>query len=67
MSKKMGLYLMIAGAAVSALELSKPGTVYGAGKPLESMRWKVYQSGDKTLYVSVSDIAALAGAFFYFR
>lgn len=67
MSKKMGLYLMLGGAAVSAMELFKEGSVYGAGKPLASMRWKVFQNGDKSVYVSISDIAALAGAFIYFK
>lgn len=67
MSKKTGLYLMLAGAALSAWELASPGAVYGAGKPLASMRWKVYQSGDKSVYVSISDVAAVAGAFLYFR
>jgi hypothetical protein len=67
MSKKMGLYLMLAGAAVSAWELVQPGAVYGAGKPLAPFRWKVYQMMDKSLYVSISDLAALAGAAIYFK
>ena len=68
MNKKTGLYLMLAGAALSAWELAKPGAVYGAGKPLEKMRWAAYTAADgKVFYISISDCAALAGAHPYFR
>lgn len=71
MTKKTGLYLMLAGAAVSLYDLMGTGNpVYGSGKPLASMRWKVYTTTTapvKDYYVSISDIAAVAGAYLYFR
>jgi hypothetical protein len=73
MSKKTGLYLMLAGAAVSVIDLvtakagEAGGMFYGPGKPLEKMRWKVFTSeAKKDYYVSISDAAALAGAYIYF-
>jgi hypothetical protein len=68
MNKNVAFWLMIGGIAVSAYDLLTDGSLYGSGKPLESLRWKVYttQSG-KNWYVSVSDLAAITGAFFYFR
>lgn len=67
MTKKTGLYLMLAGAAVSALELMKPGSVYGPDAPLKGLRWEAYKTAaGKVYYISVSDIAALAGAYIYF-
>lgn len=68
MNKKTALYLMIGGIAVSAYDAFTQNSLYGAGKPLEKMRWKVYTtSTGENWYVSISDLAALAGGFFYFR
>lgn len=71
MTKKMALYLMIGGAALSVYDLMADGNpLYGPGKPLEKMRWKVYTSTatpPKDWYVSISDAAAIIGAVFYFK
>lgn len=68
MNKKTALWLMIGGIAVSAYDAFTNNSLYGAGKTLESLRWKVYTSSDgKNWYLSVSDIAAIAGAFLYFK
>ena len=67
MSKKMALYLMLGGAAVSVYDMVTENSLYGAGKPLEKMRWKVYTTAaGKNWYVSISDAAAIAGAALYF-
>ena len=78
MSKKVALWLMVGGAAVSLYDAMAKGKndeanpLYGPGKPLESFRWKVYTSEasgtapEKNYYISVSDIAAIVGASFYF-
>ena len=69
MNKQTALWLMIGGAAVSAYDMfGKDNPVYGVGKPLEKMRWEIYKGSDnKPVFISISDIAALTGAFFYFR
>lgn len=68
MSKKTALYVMLGGIAVSAYDAITNNSLYGAGKPLESFRWKVHTTSDgKNWYVSISDIAAVAGAIFYFK
>jgi hypothetical protein len=68
MSKQVALWLMLGGAAISVYDLVADGAMYGAGKPLEKARWKVYTTSDnKNWYVSASDLAALTGAFFYFK
>lgn len=71
MSKKTGLYLMLAGVALSVYDLASGGGLYGTGKPAEKLRWKVYTSGTgataKDWYVSASDLAAIAGAVIYFK
>lgn len=68
MNKQMALALMLGGAALSVYDMVSDGALYGAGKPLESLRWKVHTAADgKNWYVSASDIAAVTGAFFYFR
>lgn len=67
MTKKTALYLMLAGAAASVYDLVSDGGLYGPGKPLEKMRWKVYTTADgKNWYVSISDAAAVIGAGIYF-
>lgn len=70
MNKKTGLYLMIGGAALSIYDYVSDGALYGTGKPLASMKWKIYTTSStppKDWFLSISDIAALAGAFLYFR
>lgn len=74
MNKQIALYVMLGGVALSLYDAMADGNpLYGVGKPLESMRWKVYTTKPtdgtqpKDYYVSISDIAALAGAYFYFR
>jgi hypothetical protein len=67
MTKKTGLYLLIGGAAVSLYDAFSGGSLYGAGKPLEKFRWKVYTTAaGNNYYVSISDVAAVVGAFVYF-
>jgi hypothetical protein len=70
MTKKTALWLMIAGAAVSVYDMSSGGKVYGPGAPLEKMKVKVItQAGPpaKDWYLTVSDAAAVVGAYFYLR
>lgn len=67
MSKKTGLYLMLAGAALSAYDMMTDGGLYGPGKPMERLHWKVATVSGKDWYISVSDIAAVVGAFVYFK
>lgn len=80
MSKQMALYLMIGGALMSGYDLmttpagGSGGALYGAGKPLEMLRWNVYTSPvtttpaapAKNYYLSASDAAAVLGAYLYF-
>ncbi len=67
MRKKTALYVMLGGIAVSAYDALTGNSLYGAGKPLENFRWKIHTTADgKNWYVSISDVAAIAGAFFYF-
>lgn len=69
MTKKTALILMLGGAAVSLYDaLGEGNPVYGPGKPLEALRWKIHTSSDgKNYYVSISDIAIVVGAWFYFK
>jgi len=68
MSKQVALWLMIGGAVISVYDLMTDNSLYGVGKSLEKGRFKVYTAADgKNWYVSASDLAALTGAFFYFR
>jgi hypothetical protein len=82
MNKSTALYVMLIGAALSAYDImttkegAAAGDLYGAGKPLESLRVKVYTKPATTVapvmpakdyYVSASDAAAVIGAYFYFR
>jgi hypothetical protein len=68
MTKKTGLWLLIGGAAVSIYDMVSGGALYGPGKPLEKLRWKIYTSSDgKNWYLSVSDVAAIVGAIVYFK
>lgn len=73
MSKKTALWMMIGGAALSGYDLmttppgGNGGDLYGAGKPLEKLRFEVHKNAaGKQYFVSVSDAAAVIGAFFYF-
>lgn len=70
-TKQTALYLMLGGAALSLYDMMGTGNpLYGAGMPLEKLRWKVYTTTatpPKDLYVSISDAAALIGAIFYFK
>lgn len=65
--KKTGLYLMLAGAAVSAYDLFTKGELYGAGKPLEKMKVALNPGSATVYYLSISDAAAVIGAYLYFR
>lgn len=74
MTKQHALWLMLGAAALSVYDLATTptggsgGDLYGTGKPLEKMRWKAYTTdAGKNYYVSVSDAAALVGAFLYFK
>lgn len=71
MTKQVALWLMLGGAALSLYDMmTTDHPLYGPGKPLEKMRWKVMTSNStppKDWYVSISDIAALTGAVFYFK
>ena len=82
MSKNTAFWVMLAGALASGYDLyttpagGTAGDLYGAGKPLENMRLKVYTrpastvapiTAAKDYYLSVTDAAALVGAYFYFR
>lgn len=68
MSKKVSLYVMIGGIVVSAYDAFTNNSLYGPGKPLEKLRFKVYTgSNGSNWYVSVSDIAAVLGAIMYFK
>lgn len=70
MSKQVALWVMIGGAAVSLYDLmGDANPVYGTGHPLAAARWKVYTdaTSKKDWYISVSDLAALVGAYFYFK
>lgn len=68
MSKQVALWIMLGGAAVSLYDLMSDNGVYGVGKPLAAARWKVYtDASQKNWYISASDLAALAGAYFYFK
>lgn len=63
MSKKTATYLLIGGALVSLYDAMSGGSLYGAGKPLEKLRWKIYTTASGTnYYLSISDAAALTGA-----
>lgn len=68
MNKKTALWLLYGGLAVSIYDMVTDNSLYGPGKALESLRFKVHTTAEgKNWYVSVSDAAALAGAFFYFK
>lgn len=63
MSKKTGMYLLIGGTLVSLYDVMTGNSLYGTGKPLAGLRWKIYTTAAGTnYYVSISDAAALAGA-----
>lgn len=67
MNKKTALYMMLAGAAISAYDLAT-GKVYGPGAPLEKLQVKVYtDSTGKNWYVKASDALAIVGAYLYFK
>lgn len=75
MNKQTALWLMIGGAALSVYDMAttEPGAtggkLYGADGPLKSLRWEVYknETTKKSYYLSVSDGAAIVGAFMYFK
>lgn len=63
MSTKTATYLLIGGSLVSLYDAMSGNSLYGAGKPLAGLRWKVYTTGSGVnYYISISDVAALAGA-----
>jgi hypothetical protein len=67
MSKKTALMLLVGGAAVSIYDAVTQGSLYGPGKPLEKLKFKIYTTdAGVNYYVSISDIAAITGAIFYF-
>lgn len=71
MNKKTALWIMGIGAALSLYDMmASDSPLYGAGKPLEKMRWKVYTSDGppkKDWYLSITDAAAIVGAVLYFK
>lgn len=81
MNKQTAFWMMVIGAAMSVYDIATTpnggigGDLYGTGKPLESLRVKVYTrpatttpaAPAKDYYASVSDAAAVIGAFLYFR
>lgn len=68
MTKKTALWLLIGGAAISVWDMMSDNSLYGPGKPLEALRWKVHTTADgKNWYVSASDAVAVTGAIFYFK
>ena len=73
MTKSTALWVMLGGAAASAYDLfttkegAAAGELYGPGKAFEKMRVSVYKTtAGKEYFVSVSDAAAVVGAYFYF-
>lgn len=75
MNKQTALWVLIGGAGLSIYDMlttekgANGGNLYGTGKPLEKLRFQVWENDAKTkqYYVSVSDAAAVLGAWFYFR
>lgn len=71
MSKNAALYLMMGGLAVTLYDtFSRSGNpLYGPGRPLEMLRWRIPLGSDEKIApvtVSISDLAVLVGAWFYF-
>lgn len=67
MTKKTAMWLMIAGAGVSLWDAFSGGSLYGPGRPLASLKWKVWTTASgANYYVSISDLVAVAGAVIYF-
>lgn len=63
MTKRTATWLLVGGALVSLYDAMSGNSLYGAGKPLESLRWKVMTTEDGVnYYVSISDVAAVVGA-----
>lgn len=81
MNKTTALWVMLGGVALSGYDLmttkagAAGGELYAEGKPLASLRWNFYKqpattspaAPAKNYYISISDAAALVGAYFYFR
>ena len=81
MNKNTAMWVGLIAAGASAYDLmttpagGTAGDLYGPGKPLESMRWKVYTrpatttpaAPAKDYYVSITDAVALVAAFYYFK
>lgn len=74
MTKATAFWVMLIGAGASVYDLMTTdpgmtgGALYGVGKPLEKARVEVYKTtAGKQYYASVSDAAAVVGAYFYFR
>lgn len=75
MNKNTALWVMLGGAGLSVYDMvttekgQSGGNLYGPGKPLENLRFQIWENDAKTkqYYVSVSDAAAVLGAWFYFR
>jgi hypothetical protein len=73
MNKNTALWVLLGGAGLSVYDMvtTKPGAnggnLYGPGKPLENLRFEIYKTdAGKQYYMSVSDAAAVIGAWFYF-
>ena len=74
MTKNTALWMLVGGALLSGYDMfttdkgQTGGALYGPGKPLEKLRFEVYKTeAGKQYFVSVSDAAAVIGAYFYFR
>ena len=74
MTKNNALWLMLGGAGLSVYDMLTTekgaigGNLYGPGKPLEKLRFEIYKTDQgKQYFLSVSDAAAIVGAWFYFR
>jgi hypothetical protein len=65
MSKQMAFYILLAGAAINAWDGMSNGSLYGVGKPLNSMQWKLGTAAD-AMTIRIGDAAVIAGALFYF-
>lgn len=74
MTKNTALWLMLGGAALSVYDMVTTekgaigGNLYGTDKPLEKLRFEIYKTdAGKQYFMSVTDAAAVVGAYFYFR
>lgn len=63
MSKSVAFWLLVGGAVVSIWDVMTNQSLYGPGKPLAGLRWKIWTSATGTnYYLSISDAAVIVGA-----